>query len=49
MDFSNGEHYHGYFMNGDKHGNGIYHYRNGEIYEGSWRNDVKSGDGILRL
>lgn len=33
--------YSGSFLNGQKHGFGVYHYRNtGEKYEGEWANDL---------
>lgn len=39
--------YKGDFMNGKKHGQGIYKFNNGLRYEGEYRNGVRSGNGII--
>ena len=37
----------GNFLNGKKHGNGIYHYSTGGKYKGEWLNDQKNGYGVI--
>ena len=39
--------YLGNFLNGKKHGNGIYHYSTGGKYKGEWLNDKKNGYGVI--
>ena len=41
----NGDQYHGEFINGKRHGQGILKYSNGGMYQGSFQNDKKSGGG----
>ncbi|XP_057291663.1 radial spoke head 10 homolog B2-like isoform X3 [Hydractinia symbiolongicarpus] len=38
-------HYIGEFLNGERHGNGIFYYASGAIYNGQWKNNMKHGDG----
>lgn len=37
----------GNFLNGKKHGNGVYHYKTGGKYKGEWIQDKKQGYGIM--
>ncbi len=37
----------GNFLNGKKHGNGVYHYKTGGKYKGEWIEDRKQGYGIM--
>lgn len=39
--------YLGNFLNGKKHGDGIYHYKSGGKYKGEWIEDRKQGYGIM--
>ena len=41
MKYKNGEIYEGGFMNGKKHGFGIYTWKDGSTYEGWYANDKK--------
>ncbi len=43
--YDNGDKYTGQFLNGEKHGQGIYFYLNGKKYVGKWRNDKRYGQG----
>lgn len=48
--FSNGDTYKGEFLNGMKHGRGVYSYlSSGEVYDGEWRSDQWNGRGIYYL
>lgn len=37
----------GNFLNGKKHGNGVYHYSTGGKFKGEWVNDKKCGYGVI--
>ena len=37
----------GNFLNGKKHGDGIYHYKTGGKYKGEWIEDKKQGYGVM--
>ena len=39
--------YIGEFVNGKKHGKGIYHYSTGGKYKGEWIHDKKHGYGVI--
>lgn len=39
--------YIGDFVNGLKHGNGVYKGNNGVSYKGSYKNDLKDGEGTI--
>lgn len=39
--------YHGDFLNGHKHGYGIYKFKNGLRYEGEYRYGVREGKGTI--
>lgn len=38
--------YEGYWLNGKRHGKGIYRWNNGETYNGDWKNDRMNGYGV---
>ncbi|XP_008300148.1 radial spoke head 10 homolog B, partial [Stegastes partitus] len=38
-------HYKGDFVQGQRHGQGTFHYASGAVYEGEWRNNKKHGQG----
>jgi len=37
----------GYWLNGMRHGTGVFFYANGSKYEGEWKNNLKDGYGIF--
>ena len=37
--------YEGYFINGKKHGQGIYYFHNGDKFIGNFENDIVNGPG----
>ena len=37
----------GNFVNGKRHGHGVYVYTNGDVYQGNWSEDIKEGAGII--
>lgn len=45
MTYSNGDKYEGSWVNGKKHGFGIYIYSDKSKYEGEWANDMRNGKG----
>lgn len=45
MKYKNGETYEGGFMDGKKHGFGIYNWVDGSTYEGWYARDKKEGHG----
>lgn len=45
--YKNGQNYVGNFVNGKKHGEGIYDYGKGIKYRGLWKNDVWDGKGTF--
>ncbi|WP_422354223.1 hypothetical protein [Roseivirga pacifica] len=44
-DFDHGR-YQGYFLNGERHGEGVFNYNDGDKYEGNWKNGQLHGYGI---
>ncbi|CAD8213801.1 unnamed protein product [Paramecium pentaurelia] len=47
--YNNGNHYDGYFVNGNQHGEGQMIYTDGAEYYGSWINDKRQGKGNYKL
>ena len=45
--YSNGEWYEGEFLNGQRHGEGVYHYPSGAYYEGQFVNGKRQGNGTF--
>ena len=46
--YPNGDSYHGYFIDGIREGNGLYHYAGrAEKYDGDWAKNVKHGIGRM--
>lgn len=39
--------YVGEFMNGERHGGGVFYYASGAKYEGEWKNNMKHGQGVF--
>jgi hypothetical protein len=39
--------YEGYWLNGMRHGTGVFFYANGSKYEGEWKSNLKDGYGIF--
>ena len=44
--FDDGNAYEGEWLNGKKHGHGIYTWTEGHRYEGDWRDGKRHGQGI---
>ena len=45
--FSNGDRYKGYFVNGCAHGHGEYTYKEGSIFQGNYAQDKRQGYGMF--
>jgi len=45
--YEHGDTYEGDFVNGKRHGSGVYVSVSGARYEGEWQNDMRHGYGIL--
>jgi len=45
--YENGGRYLGFMLNGQRNGNGTFHYRDGGYYEGRWKNNMMNGYGKL--
>ena len=39
----------GAFVEGKRHGQGVYLYVNGDVFQGEWENDVKHGSGKIKI
>lgn len=49
MEYSNKDKYEGYWLKGQRSGEGTYEYSNGDTYTGEWKNDSKNGHGVLEM
>ena len=38
-------HYDGDFVDGERHGFGVFYYASGAMYEGEWKHNMKNGNG----
>ena len=47
LTYDNGDTFEGDFVDGKRHGNGVYTSKKGDRYEGEWKNDRREGYGIL--
>ena len=45
--YPSGAYYIGYWKNGDRHGNGEYHFLDGTVYNGEWKKDKCNGHGTM--
>lgn len=49
MEYSNQDIYQGYWLKGQRSGQGTYKYSNGDTYRGQWKCDSKNGHGVLEM
>ena len=45
MNYQDGGEFHGFWENGRRHGEGVFHYKNGDVYSGWWKFGEKEGTG----
>jgi hypothetical protein len=49
VEWSNGERYNGYLLDGARHGKGRFTWTNGQWYDGEWKNNIALGQGVIHF